>query len=125
MKKQNALLAGGVLMAFSVSAQAASMAFMNHTILASMPKSELPAFRAAVAQVLDSQPDGASSTWTGSPPHYGQPVAVDMTVKRSVETQKANQCRLLDARVRQGSRAEDWSFWFCKQPSGQWKASHN
>lgn len=125
MKKQTALLTGGVLLAFSISAQAASMAFMNNTIISSIPKSDLAAFRAAVTEVLESQPDGQSTTWTGSKPRRGVPIDVKMTVKRTVETQKANKCRQLDALVTQGAGSEDWSFWFCKQASGQWKASHN
>ena len=125
MKKQTALLTGGVLLAFSITAQAASMAFMNNTIISSIPKSDVPGFRAAVTQVLESQPDGQSSTWTGSKPRRGLPVDVKMTVRRTVETQKANKCRQLDAVVAQGASSENWSFWFCKQASGQWKASHN
>jgi len=125
VKKQTALLTGGVLLAFSISAQAASMAFMNNTIISSIPKNDLAAFRAAVTEVLESQPDGQGTTWTGSKPRRGVPIDVKMTVKRTVETQKANKCRQLDALVTQGGSSEDWSFWFCKQASGQWKASHN
>ena len=125
MRKQSALLAGGVLLACSVSAQAASMAFMNHTILTSIPKQDLADFRATVHDVLESQPDGASSTWTSSAPRRGQPVSVKMTVDHTVETQKASKCRQLDALVSSGAGSEDWSFLFCRQPSGQWKASHD
>lgn len=125
MKMQSALWAGGVFLACSVSAQAANMAFMNHTILSSIPKSDIPGFRAVVTQVLDSKPDGSSTTWTGSKPRRGLPVSVQMTVDQTVETQKANQCRHLDAKFTQGARAEDWAFWFCKDAAGQWKASRN
>lgn len=101
------------------------MAFMNHTIISSIPKKDRPDFRAAVTQVLESQPDGAATTWTGSKPPHGLPVSVKMTVQRTTETQKANKCRLVDALVSQGNSSEDWKFWFCKQDSGQWKASRN
>src|SRR3546814_572259 len=125
MKTQRALLIGGVLLAFSFSVQAANMTFMNHSILSSIPKKDLPAFNAAVTNTLESQPDGASSTWTGSQPKRGQPVSVKMTVTHTTETQKANKCRQLDAQVSQNGGSENWSFWFCKQESGQWKASRN
>ena len=125
MKTQRALLAGGMLLAFSMSAQAASMAFMNNSIIAGIPKKDRPGFSAAVTDTLDNQPDGASTTWTGSQPRRGQPVSVKMTVIRTTETQKANKCRQLDAQVSQNTASENWSFWFCKQASGQWKASHD
>ncbi|HYG41684.1 MAG TPA: hypothetical protein VEA17_02065 [Bordetella sp.] len=125
MKIQRALLIGGVLLAFSMPVQAASVAFMNQTILSSIPKQDRPDFRAAVTQLLDTQPDGAASTWTGSTPRHGLPVTVKMTVERTTETQKANKCRLLDALVSQGNRSEKWAFWFCKQESGEWKASRH
>ncbi|MBO9355649.1 hypothetical protein GG851_16815 [Bordetella petrii] len=98
---------------------------MNDTILSSIPKKDRAEFRAAVTQTLESEPDGATTTWTGSKPRVGYPVSVKMTVKRTVETQKASKCRYLDSVVSQGSSSEDWAFWFCKQESGQWKASRN
>ncbi|MCD0502643.1 hypothetical protein [Bordetella petrii] len=98
---------------------------MNHSILSSIPKQDLPGFRTAVADVLNNQPDGASTTWTGSQPRRGGPIKADLTVKRSVDTQKASKCRLLDARISQDAESENWAFWFCQQPSGEWKASHN
>src|SRR3546814_5792928 len=125
MKTQRALLAGGVLLAFSLSAQAAGMAFMNHSIIASIPKKDLPSFSAAVTDTLENQPDGASTTWTGSQPRRGQPIKVKMTVEHTTETRKANKCRQLDAVVSRDAASENWSFWFCKQDTGQWKASSN
>jgi len=125
MKMQRALLTGGVLLAFSITAQAAGMAFMNHSIISSIPKKDLPSFSAAVTDALEHQPDGASAAWTGSQPRHGQPVSVKMTVAHTTETQKANKCRQLDAVVSKNTASENWSFWFCKQDSGQWKASRN
>ncbi|MDR0227413.1 MAG: hypothetical protein LBI66_13440 [Burkholderiaceae bacterium] len=106
-----------------LSAQAAPVSFLNQTIVARIPARDLPAFRAAVGQALNDSADGASTQWTSSPGRGHQPVQVTLMPQQTTQTDKAGRCRLLAAQVRQLSVSEDWRFWFCQQPGGQWMAS--
>jgi surface antigen len=107
-------------------AQSAGVAFMNNTVIGSIPKADWPDFEKAVAQALNDSPDGTASTWhSNTPQRRGGPINVTLTPSDTVQTPKANKCRLLAADVTQGKTAETWKFMFCQNPAGAWRASTN
>ncbi|GAB2480443.1 hypothetical protein GCM10027082_34260 [Comamonas humi] len=111
------------LSALPSAAQAASATFLNRTIAARIPAQDLPAFRTAVGNVLNSAADGSTTPWTSSQgPRRQPPVEVALTPLQTTQT-RGGACRLLDAKVSQRSLSEQWQFWFCKQGDGSWKAS--
>lgn len=115
---------GAVLLTAPNAACATAVAFLNGTIVTRIPAKELPALQAAIGNVLNTGADHATSQWSSTPRSPGHPpVQVEFTPLQSVQTQTANTCRLLDARVSQRKRSEQWQFWFCKQEDGSWKAS--
>lgn len=61
--------------------------------------------------------------WRSSEDRSRHVVNASLTPLQTTHTQKANTCRLLDAKVSQLQAAEKWQFWFCKQDDGVWKAS--
>lgn len=108
----------------SMPAVAAPVAFLNGTIVTRIPAKDLPSFKAAIGDVLNNGADRATTQWTSSSRSQSRPpVQVAFTPLQSVQTQAASSCRLLDARVSQHKRSENWQFWFCKQTDGSWKAS--
>ncbi len=106
-----------------MAADAASLSFLNNTIAARIPAKDLPAFRSAVAQVLNETPDRSNAEWNSSPSRNSQRVRVLFKPEQTVQTKSAGTCRLLAAEVSQRSTLENWRFWFCQQPNGSWKTS--
>lgn len=118
-----ALLRSAMLCAIPITGMAAPPSFLNHTILARIPAADIPALRSRIGDVLNHGADGASAEWASTPRPSRPPVQMVLTPLQSVQTQSANGCRLLDARVTQARAQEQWQFWFCKQKDGSWKAS--
>ncbi len=105
--------------------QAAPPVFLNHTIINNISKSDRPQFQEAVAAALNQSADGQTTRWTSTATRRQPAIAVSLTPRQTSTTSKANRCRQLEARVAQGTGKEDWTFWFCQQPSGAWRASTN
>lgn len=113
-----------VFAAMAAPVQAApATTFLNNSIISKIPKQDRASFRAAVGQALNDSADGQTTTWTSTSNKRRAPVEVALTPKQTTQTQKADRCRLLDARFAQSGGKEDWSFWFCRQADGSWKAS--
>ncbi|OZI42580.1 hypothetical protein CEK29_12610 [Bordetella genomosp. 5] len=118
-------LLAGILLAAGASSLsfAAPTTFLNYTIINNIPKQDRAGFRSAVAQALNDSADGQTTTWTSSPPRRGTPISVTLTPRQTSQTEKADKCRFLQAHFEQSGGKENWSFWFCRQPDGGWKAS--
>lgn len=128
MKSASALLSVSVaiatLLAAPISVSAASLSFLNHTIVSRIAAKDLPAFRSMIGEVLNNSADGNTTEWTSmAGTNRKAPVKVAVTPVQTTQTQSANTCRLLSAHVSQHQVAEQWQFWFCKQSDGSWKSS--
>ena len=118
------VFAGWLLLASVIApVHAAPPIYLNHSIIVNIPKADLPSFRAAVNQALNDSADGQTTHWTSSAQRGHAPVSVALTPSQTTQTQKADRCRMLQGRFTQSGGKEDWSFWFCRQPEGNWKAS--
>ncbi|AZY50929.1 hypothetical protein D0839_08795 [Bordetella avium] len=106
-------------------AHAAAPVFLNQTIINNIPKADRPQFQAAVADVLEQSAEGQTTTWTSTATRRQPAIAVRLTPIQTTYTDTSRRCRLLEAQVSQGAGKEGWTFWFCQQPSGGWRASSN
>lgn len=111
------------LLSLPVSAQVLSLGHRNDSVLLHIPARDAGAFKAFIAQTLNTgQPDVAQE-WSSSAVSGRQPVKVLLTPGPAVETRAAGRCRLLSSQVRQRQAQESWNVWFCQQANGSWKIS--
>lgn len=122
-----AQLVAGLSLALGAAAtvNAAPAVFLNEPIIKNIPSADRPGLRAAIAQALNQSADKQASTWTSTAQGRKPAVNVRLTPLTTTETSKSGRCRQLQANVEQGKAHEDWTFWFCQQPDGGWKASSN
>ncbi len=107
-----------------LAARAAPATVLNRTIVATIPARDVPAFKAAVTQVLEQSADQAGTEWVSSPRTGGRgPVRVTLTPQQTTKTASTGTCRLLGAVVRGEERSERWRFWFCHGRDGRWTSS--
>jgi hypothetical protein len=107
----------------SAPVSAGQLSFLNGTIASHIPSKDLPAFKAAVADVLNKSSDNTESTWTSTARTQNRTVNVTFKPVSTVQTNSVTTCRLLTAQVSLQDKHEPWQFWFCKQANGDWKAS--
>ncbi|MBV7482429.1 hypothetical protein [Bordetella sp. BOR01] len=110
----------GLLCANEASWAQAYGAFSKDSIYGSLQHAEAVSFNEAAATVLGNPKDGVVTQWT-SPVARRAPVSGQLYADGSRQ-QNGLPCRLLHARLEQGSNHENWEFWFC-QTDGQWKAA--
>ena len=110
-------------LALPASAQLLPLGRRNDSVLLHIPAKDAAAFKAFIAQTLNTgQPDVAHE-WTSSAGSGGQPVKVLLTPGPATETRSAGRCRLLSSQVQQRAAHESWKIWFCQQANGAWKIS--
>lgn len=119
----SAVLSGVMLYAVPAVSGAVTLSFLKDTIAARVPAKDVPAFRAAIGDVLRSAADGEQVSWSSTQRSRRRaPVEMVFTPLQTTQTETENTCRLLHARVTQRDVSEQWQFWFCQQDDGVWKA---
>lgn len=120
----SAVLCGAAAAASSLAC-AASLSFLNGTIIKQIPAKDLPSFQTAVKNTLDSVPVNAHMEWHSMRGPAGQPIQVILTPLEDKPAQSGLPCRFLEGVVSHRSASERWQFWFCKQPDASWKITGN
>ncbi|WP_251865690.1 hypothetical protein [Achromobacter sp. Marseille-Q4962] len=125
MKKPLALFAAlAAACSLGTAALAAPPVMLNDALITQIPKSDQAAFRQAVADALNTSPDGLSTSWSSTPRRKGAPpITVKLTPTQTSKGSNDRLCRFLQGDFSRTSTSETWKFWFCKQPDGTWKAS--
>ena len=96
---------------------------LNNTIVARIPRADLPSFKTAVQQALNSASDGEKVQWVGASKKKGPQIRASIEPLKTITTAKGNKCRFIYSKLSELSAAEEWKFWFCQQESGGWKVS--
>ncbi|BDB27149.1 hypothetical protein CTP10_R45540 [Cupriavidus sp. P-10] len=117
------VLGSTVLLAMATPAHAYFDNYLSGSIIGTLNEKEGASLSQSVRKALNDTADGQSVTWTY--PANGRRPQVDGTITPvESKTDKGQQCRRLESELKRGSSQEHWKGWFCKQPSGQWKARH-